>query len=201
MCCLAVGSDNTTAVVLTGGPTASGELYRPSGGWALVDLVTGRVVRSGSLGIPDGVWVAASPRGRYAAVVGGKGEVVVIDTAKGALVRPPVTAHDDSGNVIFYSAEGRAWCPRAGTAASASSTVRTGELLGTAVVPEGTLASAAFMHDDEMVLVASYQQSIYRWDTRPERALEFACDIAGRNLTHAEWRDNFTQRPYEKTCP
>ena len=77
----------------------------------------------------------------------------------------------------------------------------TGELLGTAVVPERTLASAVFMHDDETVLVASYKQSIYHWDTRPERAREFACDIAGRNLTPAEWRENFPDRPYEDTCP
>jgi WD40 repeat protein len=201
VCCLAAGSDNTTAVVLTGGPTASGELYRPSGGWALVDLVTGRVVRSGSLGIPDGVWVAASPRGRYAAVVGGKGEVVVIDTAKGALVRPPVTAHDDVGNVIFYSADGTRVVSSGWDGSISLVDGRTGELLGTTVVPERVIASAGFMHDDTTVLVASYRQSIYRWDTRPERALEFACDIAGRNLTHAEWRDNFTQRPYEKTCP
>jgi hypothetical protein len=51
------------------------------------------------------------------------------------------------------------------------------------------------------VLVASYAESIYQWDTRPERALEFACAIAGRNLSPAEWRDNFPDRPYEETCP
>jgi len=201
VCCLAAGSDNTTAIVLIGGPAASGELYRPSAGWALVDLVAGRVVRSGQLGIPDGTWVAASPRGRFAAVVGAKGEVVVIDTATGELVRPPVIAHDDDGNVIAYSADGSRAVSSGWDGSISLIDGTTGELLGTAVVPERTLASAAFMHDDKTVLVASYVESIYRWDTRPERALEFACDIAGRNLTHAEWRDNFTQRPYEKTCP
>ena len=201
VCCVAAASDNTTAVVLTGGPSASSELYRPSPGWALVDLAAGRVVRTGSLGISDGVWVAASPQGRYAAVVGDNGEVVVIDTTKGALVDAPVIAHDDVGNYITYSADGTRVVSSGWDGSISLVDGTTGELLGTAVLPERTLASAGFMHDDETVLVASYQQSIYRWDTRPERAREFACAIAGRNLTPAEWRENFPDRPYEETCP
>jgi len=201
VCCVAAGSDNSSAVVLTGGPSASGEPYRPSPGWALVDLAAGRVLRTGSLGIPDGVGVAASPRGRYAAVVGGSGEVVVIDTVRGGLVRPPIQAHDGSGNVIAYSADGTRAVSSGFDGSVSLVDGRTGELLGSAVLPEQTLASASFMHDDRTVLVASYQQSIYRWDTRPERARSFACAIAGRNLTHAEWAENFTNRPYEKTCP
>ncbi len=55
------------------------------------------------------VWVAASPQGRYAAVVGGRGEVVVVDTTTGALVRPPVAGNDDTGNMIAYSADGGSW--------------------------------------------------------------------------------------------
>ncbi len=200
VCGLATAS-GTTAVVLTGGPSSSDRLYRRSGGWALVDLSAGRVVRSGSLGIPDGVWVAASPRGRYAAVVGARGEVVLIDTTTGALVRPPVVAHDDIGNTIAYSADGTRVVSAGFDGSISLVDGRTGDLLGTVVLPERTLASASFMHDDKTVLVASYAQSIYRWDTRPDRARDFACEIAGRNLTHAEWRDNFTTRPYETTCP
>jgi WD40 repeat protein len=201
VCCLAAGSNNTTAVALTGGPSRSGELYQPSGGWALAHLEAGRVVRSGTLGIPDGVWVAASPQGRYAAVVGGKGEIVVIDTSTGELVRPPVVGHDDVGNYIAYSHDGTRAVSTGYDGSVSLVDGRTGELLGTAVLPERTLASATFMHDDQNVLVASYMQSIYRWDTRPERARAFACAIAGRNLTHAEWHDNFATRPYERTCP
>ncbi len=38
-------------------------------------------------------------------------------------------------------------------------------------------------------------------DTRPERWVEVACAIAGRNLTEVEWSDAFGDRPYRETCP
>ena len=29
----------------------------------------------------------------------------------------------------------------------------------------------------------------------------FACQVAGRNLTRAEWHDLLPNRPYETVCP
>jgi hypothetical protein len=29
----------------------------------------------------------------------------------------------------------------------------------------------------------------------------FACQVAGRNLTRAEWRDLLPDRPYKLVCP
>jgi hypothetical protein len=31
--------------------------------------------------------------------------------------------------------------------------------------------------------------------------MEFACTVAGRNLTIGEWSDAFGDRPYSETCP
>jgi hypothetical protein len=50
------------------------------------------------------------------------------------------------------------------------------------------------------VLITSYDDAIYTWDTRVEHAIEFACQGAGRELTMDEWRENFPDRPYRKTC-
>jgi hypothetical protein len=39
------------------------------------------------------------------------------------------------------------------------------------------------------------------WDVNPADWLTFACRIAGRNLTHAEWHEYLPNRPYQITCP
>ena len=38
-------------------------------------------------------------------------------------------------------------------------------------------------------------------DTRTDKWVERACKIAGRNLTHAEWKQYFPKLAYERTCP
>jgi hypothetical protein len=51
------------------------------------------------------------------------------------------------------------------------------------------------------MLIASLDGTISTWDSRPERAIEFACQIAGRSLTPNEWRDALGTRHYRETCP
>ncbi len=55
--------------------------------------------------------------------------------------------------------------------------------------------------DGHTLLIATYDDAIYRWDTRVEHAIAFACQAAGRDLTEQEWQANFTGRPYRTTCP
>ena len=60
--------------------------------------------------------------------------------------------------------------------------------------------SPVFISDDQ-VMVASYDGRVYRWDTDFDHALEFACQMAGRNLTASEWERALPDLPYEETCP
>ncbi len=61
---------------------------------------------------------------------------------------------------------------------------------------------AGFGPDLESVLIAGeYGGPIFEWDTRPEHAAEFACRVAGRDFTEAEWADHFGDRPYQHICP
>ena len=50
-------------------------------------------------------------------------------------------------------------------------------------------------------MVGAVPQGILQWDTRPEHAAEFACHVAGRDFTKAEWADHFGDRPYQHICP
>ena len=48
---------------------------------------------------------------------------------------------------------------------------------------------------------ASYDGRVYRWETDLDRALDFACQMAGRNLTEEEWADFLPEQPYREVCP
>ncbi len=61
---------------------------------------------------------------------------------------------------------------------------------------------AGFGADARSVMaVAEFGGPILRWDSRLEHALEFACRIAGRDFTEAEWATHFGDRPFRTTCP
>ncbi len=52
-----------------------------------------------------------------------------------------------------------------------------------------------------MLVADEYEGAVYRWDTRPQYAVEFACRLAGRDLTKAEWAEQFGDRTFQETCP
>ena len=51
------------------------------------------------------------------------------------------------------------------------------------------------------VMLARTDGAVYTWDTGVEHWIEYACGVAGRNLTDTEWRHAFGDRPYRETCP
>jgi hypothetical protein len=61
-------------------------------------------------------------------------------------------------------------------------------------------AIPSFVGGSDVVRIAAYDGKVYRWDTRIEHTIAYACAMAGRNLTADEWGQAFGDRPYEKTC-
>ena len=64
------------------------------------------------------------------------------------------------------------------------------DLLGTVYPPhqgEPVPAGAQFIGDTHDVAIASYDGQVYRWETDLDRAIDFACQMAGRDLTEEEW--------------
>jgi hypothetical protein len=50
-------------------------------------------------------------------------------------------------------------------------------------------------------IIATRDGAVYRLDTRFSSWQDFACAVAGRDLTTQEWTDVFGDRPYHATCP
>jgi WD40 repeat protein len=197
---ISASPDSRTAVVLTGGRQISADLNAPATGWALVDLEAGKVLRSGTVPMRNPEALVFSPDGRHAAIGSAQGEVWGLDAVNGTAVRPPNKVQQ-GGNNLAYSADGSLIVSAGYDGSIVLIDGETMDLLGSVVIPSRTLTSASFEPDGYTVLIASQDDGIYRWDTRLEHAIEHACRAAGRDLTSEEWRENFGNRPFQKTCP
>ena len=62
-------------------------------------------------------------------------------------------------------------------------------------------AVATLLPDGHDALVATRDGAVYQLDTRFDRWTAFACTLAARNLSTAEWRAVFGDQPYRETCP
>ncbi len=69
------------------------------------------------------------------------------------------------------------------------------------LLPEKVTSSAAFGADESVVVIASDYDGLYSWDTSTAHLVDFACRLAGRDLTEAEWLQYFGARPWQPTCP
>ena len=206
VCCVSAGADNRTAFALGGASDPDLSPFAPATHWSLVDLAAGEVLDSGALGLEAGTWAALSPTGRHAAVGGADGSVVVIDLHSGEPVRPPV----DTDQVAFwvaFSPDGSRFVTGHGLGSVVLWDPVTGTPAASIVEPNGDIVSAEFMADGTSILVTPWNREprvdsgLYVWNPTSERAVEFACQAAGRDLTEEEWRSNFGSLPYHSTCP
>jgi WD40 repeat protein len=203
-CCASTGSDNRIAVAVAGHRPAeiqgSWDFVYGGDEWVRVDLEAGRVLTRGRPGFLMGS-AALSPDGRRVAVVGGGGEVGLMDALSGEAIRPPEIVHDDSVAFVFWAADGSAYVTTAGDGTVALWDGRTGGPLGSVVLPERRISAAQFAADGTTVVIGTYTDALYEWDTSSGRAVEFACALVGRDFTEPEWDRWFAPRPYRETCP
>jgi WD40 repeat protein len=145
--------------------------------------------------------VEFSPDGGHAAMAGREGRVLVLDLHAGEAIRAPVRGHNDFISSLTYSPDGRRILTGGGDSHLALWAGETGLLLARVPVPQGAMV-AAFGDDPDTVLsVDTGMGPVYEWDTDVTHALDFACRVAGRAFTEAEWSAQFGTRPYQEICP
>ena len=59
----------------------------------------------------------------------------------------------------------------------------------------------AFTPDGRAVAIAAFDGTIAVWDLDPDRWLDAACDLVGRNLTPPEWNQHLGEVDQRPTCP
>ena len=155
--------------------------------------------------------VAFNPDGRLLAVsVGNTGQILLWDLETNQLAVPPIDAHATKSS--FTSTWPLSFSPDGTMLASGAinSTLRLSDV-GTGVVTgpllrlhehsQGAIPMAlAFSLDSRNLYSSSTDGTIRRWDVDPDSWRERVCDIAGRNLTQAEWAQYLPGEPYRVTC-
>lgn len=184
---------------------AGGEEWRPFWDvpirhWYLVDLKAGRIVRDGDIAVDNAIYTSFSPDGRRVAVSGRDGQVAIIDVTTGRPVGPPVVGHDGDVYWIAYSDDGSQVTSGSTAGDVALWDGRTGDLLATAVVGGTDGLAVSGFREDGQILVASQSGWVGLWDPSLEHAVRFACTVAGRDLTSAEWADLLPGRDWRPTC-
>jgi WD40 repeat protein len=140
-----------------------------------------------------------SPDGRRLAVADTRGRVVLYSTETWKPSAPPL---------VGGTAAWMAWSPDSKTLATGNpdGSVRlwdaaSGQGLGAPLpgVPDST--AVPFFAPHGAFLVAGQENGrAARWDLRPASLNRHACQVAGRQLTRAEWRQFLPGRAYDPAC-
>jgi WD40 repeat protein len=170
--------------------------------WRVVDVTTGYVRSEGEMGLRATASVS-SPDGSTVAVAANTGDMLTIDVSTGA---ERARAAGLGAKVLWldYSNDGKRLVSGASDGGVSLWDATTLDRLGT-VYPvhygEPVAAGAHFIGDSHDVAIASYDGHVYRWETDLERAIQFACQMAGRTLTDKEWKEFLPEQPYRSVCP
>jgi WD40 repeat protein len=186
--------DGSTAMLLEN----SGDLT--SAQWRVIDVSTGEVRSEGDVALFANA-VVPSPDGSTVAMAGRTGEIVTIDVSTGDEQRSTPLA---PGSWLNYSDDGELLVSGAEDGGVSLWNATTLDLLGTMHPPhqgDPVPAGAQFIGATHDVVIASHDGGVYRWETGLDRAVAFACRMAGRDLTEKEWEELLPAQPYLSVCP
>jgi WD40 repeat protein len=197
---LAMGPDSRQAFVFGGPPEYRvGPAYPGPERWWLVDLVSGRILQQGKVGIE--AWFAAfSPRGDRVALVGDHGEVELLDPTTGRPVGPPAAGNGGTDVYVAFNDDGSRFAVVSDVSTVSLWDGRDGRLLDTNPLPSQGNAVIAFRPDGTLT-VGTPGGGVYHWNPSLAHAIAFACQAAGRDMTRAEWSQVLPDQPYRSVCP
>jgi WD40 repeat protein len=197
---VSVTPDGRAAVVVDSSTTLD-----PETTVLLVDLETRRVAKSTPVapgGEPFGGARnnTVAPDGRTVGIGGNTGDVVVVDPQTGS-VSPLLHAHDGRVESVTFAPDKASFVTTGQDGAVKLWDAATQHLLAS-FLPFGAnhRVRASFVAADRVVIVDDTGE-IREWDPRPDSWEAYACKVAGRNLTKAEWVELFPGQAYRVTCP
>jgi WD40 repeat protein len=205
--------DGHTAVVITGSLEPDGSpVVVPGTGWALVDFNEGRVLRQGELDFPFLTWLAVSPDGRIAAVAGGDvadttgnagatGSLQLIDLTTGEPIGAPRSWEGGVRSQVAFSPEGTQLLTSSAGGIAVLWEVPTLDPIARIRVPDASNVSGAFEPDGQAVRLLDWSTGkVVVWELDFDKAVDFACRVAGRDFTSDEWREQFGDERYREAC-
>jgi WD40 repeat protein len=149
------------------------------------------------LGISGRYEVAFSPDSKLLAVGTGDGQVMMLDARSGAPSGSPLNAAGAVYGISFSPNEELIALSTNDLTVSLWD-VRSSQRVGT-FRTEGTGPGGYFLSNGDLVVVAEGWVAL--WPVDVQSWVDYACQIAGRDLTPDEWSQLLPNRPYQPTCP
>ncbi|HEX3977642.1 MAG TPA: WD40 repeat domain-containing protein, partial [Solirubrobacteraceae bacterium] len=143
---------------------------------------------------------AASPDSRHLAVGTAGGTLVVLDARTGKRIGPRIQAAGGEIANDAFSSDGHSVAVSSDDHTVSVWDLRTHSRVGDTFGPyTGTVPEVLFAPNGN--LVVNLLSNAVQWPMDVGAWERFACQVAGRNLTRAEWRDLLPDRPYQSVCP
>jgi WD40 repeat protein len=175
----------------------------PPGEVKLLDADTLEVERVLTIGSGDGpLDVSFSPDGTMLAAGGWQGQLAVFDVASGRLLHTPDRVHNEWLTQVEWLADGRTVVTTGMDGMISLYDAERG--LVRVALPASTDLGFGYTYltsispDEVTAMSGAKPGRSYPLD--PDRWLDYACLVAGRDLTEDEWASYLEERPYQRTC-
>ena len=143
--------------------------------------------------------VRFSPDGRLLAVTSHLGYTQLWDVASRRRAGRRLTGHEGGVLGAEFSPDGRMLATTGGDGTAILWDVASRRALGTLPGPLGWV-TARFTPDGRHLFVLRDSGEAERWQVEPDAWSEYACRVAGRELTRAEWSEFVPDQDYRRVC-
>jgi len=175
---------------------------------AIVDVEHGTQLRdSRTLGVvarlrngrDEARWVRFSPDGRLLAVSSAAASTQLWDVARRRRIGAPLKGHEFDVFNAEFSPDGRLLATSGFDGTVILWDVATRRALGTLPGPLGP-TSVRFAPNGRHLFVLDDTGRAQRWEITPDAWSRYACRVAGRELTRAEWEQLVPDQSYRRVC-
>jgi WD40 repeat protein len=143
--------------------------------------------------------IAFAPDGRLLAAGTEDGKVVLWHADTGSRVGTPIEVATGAVDPISFSPDGSLFAVSSSDLTTTLWDLRTRRRLGDAFpVEQGSIPVARFASGGDLVI--DNLTDTARWPTDVRAWARFACRVAGRDLTSAEWRELLPERRFRRVC-
>ena len=128
------------------------------------------------------------------------GQVLLLDPRTGRRTAPPIQVANSEVGQVSFSPDGRSFAVSSYDDTASIWDVRSGTRVGNPFGPY-TGSGAVVLFEPNGRLLIELLTSAIEWPMSVNTWEQFACRVAGRNLTRAEWHYVLPDRAYRPSCP
>jgi WD40 repeat protein len=160
---------------------------------------TGTKVWETDIGTSQGTTLATSPDGRTLALGTRNGAVVLLDHSTGHLLARQLGV---PGYLLTseFSPDGQVLAVGGGDGSVHLFEAGSLRTIGQPLLTNSAWALATFSTDGAQLTAIDERGRVVTWSARPNAWVTRACEVAGRDLTQAEWDTYLPGTPYQRTC-